>query len=101
MQVLFRGPEATECQRDLYGPLPRWLELEGPAAVRDGLLSPHVRGGCARAPAAGLYLRPHAAGPLTGTAPGAPLPTHGVCHGEPSALPPKRRASRPGAPLRM
>jgi hypothetical protein len=29
MQVLFRGPEANECQRDLYGPLPQWLGLEG------------------------------------------------------------------------
>jgi hypothetical protein len=29
MQVLFRGPETTECQRDLYGPLPQWLGLEG------------------------------------------------------------------------
>jgi len=29
MQVLFRGPEAREWQRDLYGPLPQWLDLEG------------------------------------------------------------------------
>jgi len=29
MQVLFRGPEAREWQRDLYGPLSQWLGLEG------------------------------------------------------------------------
>jgi hypothetical protein len=29
MQVLFRGPQAREWQRDLYGPLSQWLGLEG------------------------------------------------------------------------
>ena len=29
MHVLFRGPEAHEWPRDLYGPLPQGLGLEG------------------------------------------------------------------------
>jgi hypothetical protein len=29
MQVLFRGPESREWQRDLSGPLTQWLALEG------------------------------------------------------------------------
>jgi len=44
MQVLFRGPEANECQRDLYGPLPQWLGLEGETryAMAYYRLTPHV-----------------------------------------------------------